>query len=67
MLQFTDRYYRSCARKVGRTAWPGPRSALSLMLLTAGHTVSARWSGRTVRGITERFLQFAARSDGRGH
>lgn len=59
MLQFTDRYYRSCARKVGRVAWPGPRSAIALMVLTAGHVVSARWSARTVRRITERFLRFA--------
>jgi phytoene/squalene synthetase len=60
MLQFTDRYYRWCARKVGRDAWPGPRSALSLMVLTAGHVVSARWAASTVRRITERFLRFAA-------
>ena len=62
MLQFTDRYYRSCARRVGRVPWPGPRSALSLMLLTAGHVVSAGWSSRTVRRITGRFLKFAAES-----
>jgi phytoene/squalene synthetase len=59
MLQFTDRYYRSCARKAGRVAWPGPRSAIALMVLTAGHVASARWSARTVRRISERFLQFA--------
>jgi len=64
MLQFTDRYYRSCARKVDRVAWPGPRSAFTLMLLTAGHVVSARWSRRTVRRITERFLRFARAAPG---
>jgi phytoene/squalene synthetase len=63
MLLFTDRYYRSCARQAGRAPWPGPRSAISLMLLSAGHVVSARWSARTVRRITERFLQFARRGD----
>lgn len=65
MLQFTDRYYRSCARRVGREPWPGPRSAVSLMLLTSGHVVSGRWSARTVRRITERFVRFAALRAGR--
>jgi phytoene/squalene synthetase len=65
MLLFTDRYYRSCARRVGREPWPGPRSALALMLLTAGHVVSGRWSARTVRRIAERFKRFAALGAGR--
>lgn len=64
MLLFTDRYYRSCARLAGRAPWPGPRSALSLMVLSAGHVVSARWSARTVRRITESFLRFARQGDG---
>jgi phytoene/squalene synthetase len=64
MLQFTDRHYRACARLVGRAAWPGPRSAVSLMVLTAGHVASARWSNSTVRRITERFVRFAAATTG---
>lgn len=60
MLQFTDRYYRSCARRVGRTPWPGPRSTLSLIVRSAPHFVSARWSARTIRRITEEFVGFAA-------
>jgi hypothetical protein len=59
MLLFTDRYYRSCAAHAGREPWSGPRSAVSLMLLTAGHVFSRRSSARTVRRITERFLRFA--------
>jgi phytoene/squalene synthetase len=59
MLRFTDRYYRSCALLVGRAPWPGPRSTVSLILVSAGHVVSARWSAKTVRRITERFLRFA--------
>jgi phytoene/squalene synthetase len=54
MLLFTDRYYRSCARRVGRVPWSGSRSTLALMLLSAGHVLSARWSARTVRRITQR-------------
>ena len=57
MLHFTDRYYRSCARLVGRAPWPGLQSTLSLILLSAGHFISARWSARTVRRITESFLR----------
>ncbi|MGH7539273.1 MAG: squalene/phytoene synthase family protein [Gemmatimonadales bacterium] len=59
MLLFTDRYFRSCARLVGRAPWPGPRSTISLMLLSPYHVVSARQSAKTVRRITERFLRFA--------
>ena len=59
MLLFTDRYYRSCATLVGREPWRGPRSTIALMLLSACHVVSARWSDKTVRRITENFLRFA--------
>jgi len=59
MLLFTDRYYRSCARRVARTPWPGPESTLTLMLLSFGHTVSRGWSERTVRSVTERMVEFA--------
>jgi phytoene/squalene synthetase len=59
MLLFTDRYYRSCARRVGKSPWPGPEATLSLMLLSFGHTVSRRWSRRTVSGVASRMVQFA--------
>jgi phytoene/squalene synthetase len=59
MLRFTDRYYRGCARRVGRAPWPGPRSSFVLMLPSFLHWVSARASARTLRRITERFVRFA--------
>lgn len=61
MLLFTDRYYRSCARRVGRASWPGPRSTLSLMLPSFHHLVSARGSAKTIRRITEHFMRSAGR------
>jgi phytoene/squalene synthetase len=64
MLLFTDHYYRSCALLVGREPWPGPRSTVSLMLLSFYHVVSARGSSQTVRRITERFLRFAGLGEG---
>jgi hypothetical protein len=60
MLLFTDRYYRSCARRVGLTPWRGSNLTLGLMLLSFGHTVSRRWSERTVRTITARMAAFGA-------
>lgn len=60
MLLFTDRYYRSCARRVGQPPWRGPDHTLSLMLLSVGHTVSPRWSWRTLRTVTERMATFQA-------
>ena len=54
MLLFTDRYYRSCARRVGLTTWPGDRSTAALLLRSFGHTFSRRLSARTMRRITER-------------
>ncbi len=59
MLLFTDRYYRSCARRAGRAPWPGARSTLTLMLPSFLHWVSGRASSRTVRRITSRFVRFA--------
>jgi phytoene/squalene synthetase len=60
MLAFTDRYYRSCARRVGRAPWPGPRSTLSLIVRSAPHFGSGRLAARTVRRITAEFTRFAA-------
>jgi phytoene/squalene synthetase len=60
MMLFTDRYYRSCARRVGLTPWRGSDMTFVLMLLSFGHTVSRRWSERTVRVITGRMAACAA-------
>lgn len=61
MLLFTDRYFRSCARRVGRPAWPGAESTLALLLQAIGHAVSPGRSRRTVRGITLRMGAFLVR------
>jgi phytoene/squalene synthetase len=60
MLRFTDRYYRSCAQRVGRTPWPGPRSTLWLIIRSAGDAMSARWSSNTIRRIARLFQDAAA-------
>lgn len=60
MLLFTDRYYRSCARRVGRTPWPGRRSTVSLILLSVLLVFTPRRSFKTIRTITERLLRGAA-------
>jgi hypothetical protein len=59
MLLFTDRYYRSCARLVGRTPWPGPASTVSLILLSACHAIMKRWSARATRRITDNLRSHA--------
>jgi len=59
MLEFTDRYYRACARRVGRTPWTGPDTTVALLLRGFGHTLSRPWSKRTVRSVTERMVEFA--------
>ena len=59
MLLFTDRYYRSCARLVGRPPWPGPASTGGLILLSACHAVMRRWSARSTRRITDNLLRRA--------
>lgn len=56
MLAFTDRYYRSCAELVGRPSWPGPRTALGVIMRSGVHVVSPALSARAVRRITRAFL-----------
>ena len=60
MLAFTDRYYRSCAKLVGRSSWPGPRTAFGVIARSAAHVVSPALSVRTVRRITAAFLNATA-------
>ena len=60
MLAFTDRYYRSCAELVGRASWPGPASALGVIVRSAAHVVSPALSTRAVRRITAAFLNATA-------
>jgi phytoene/squalene synthetase len=58
MLLFTDRYYRSCAKRVGLTPWPGDQSTLALLLRSFGHTFSRQLSAQTMRTITSRMSGF---------
>jgi phytoene/squalene synthetase len=56
MLLFTSRYFSNCARRVGLTAWRGPRSAAALWLHTFPAFVSRRWTLRTLTRIERDFL-----------
>jgi phytoene/squalene synthetase len=59
MLLFTDRSYRACAVRVGRTPWRGSRSKVGLLGSAVLSTVSRRWSVRVARRIEGRFLAAA--------
>jgi len=61
MLLFTDRYFRTCARRVGLPAWKGPRSLLGLMLEAWPTAVSRRWTKRIVDRVERSFLSAAVR------
>ena len=61
MLLFTDRYFRSCARRAGLRPWRGPEHILSLALLSLPAVASRRWTNRTVsRTCGTLFSQVAA-------
>jgi phytoene/squalene synthetase len=60
MLLFTDRYYRSCARRVGLAPWSGDESTVLLLLRSFGHTLSGGWAARTVRTVTTRMRASAS-------
>ncbi len=51
MLEFTDRYYRSCARRIDRPQWTGPRSSLRLLFRAFPAFLSKRSTLRRVRQI----------------
>lgn len=59
MLLFTDRYYRSCAARLGHSAWEGPQSGLGVILKSLPAVVSPRWSERILVQIERSFLEFA--------
>jgi len=62
MLLFTDRYYRSCARKIHRRPWPGPKSGIGLILASLLSAVSRRRSARILDGIGRHFAAFLSES-----
>jgi phytoene/squalene synthetase len=60
MLLFTDRYYRSCAAKVGRHPWRGLNRTSALTLASALAAVSPRFSTAVVARVEGDFLAAAA-------
>lgn len=62
MLEFTDRYYRSCARRIGRSEWNGPRSSFWLLLRAFPAFLSKRATLRRVRQIERNLVQAGASS-----
>lgn len=60
MLLFTDRYYRSCAAKVGRHPWRGLNRTSTLTLASALAAVSPRFSHAVVARVESHFLAAAA-------
>jgi phytoene/squalene synthetase len=57
MMQFTDRYYRSCARRAGHEPWGRRRSGVRLMLSAMPATWSRSWGRKVLSRIEEDFLR----------
>jgi phytoene/squalene synthetase len=56
MLEFCDRYYRGCARRIDRPAWPGPSSSFRLLLSTFPAFLSQKRALRRAEAIEAHFL-----------
>jgi phytoene/squalene synthetase len=63
MLEFTDRYYRSCARRIGRPQWPGPASSFRLLLRAFPAFLSKRTTLKRVRQIERNLLAAAQQTE----
>jgi phytoene/squalene synthetase len=59
MLLFTERYFRSCARKIGAPAWPGPDTTLALLQRAFVAAFSRRRTERELARIEREFLTAA--------
>jgi len=59
MLLFTERYFRSCARRIGAPAWQGPDSTLALLQRAAVAAFSHRRTERELARIEREFLSAA--------
>ena len=64
MLLFTERYFRSCARRVGVAVWDGPRGMIPIFARTFLATVSKRRTSREIARIERAFLSVDQRSSG---
>ena len=59
MLLFTERYFRSCARRIGAPAWRGPDSTLALLQRACVAAFSSRRTDRELARIEREFLSAA--------
>ncbi len=65
MLLFTDRHYRSTARRVGLPSWPGRASSLSLILQTLPTIFSRHRAGAIQSRVERDFARAAFRAGAR--
>lgn len=61
MFEFCDRYYRSCARRLGRSDWPGPRTSFRTLMSAFPSFLSQKRALRRAEAIEAHLL--AARSE----
>lgn len=59
MLLFTDRYYRTCAVRVGHEPWRGPSSTVGMVGSSFLAVLSRRWTRRVARRVETGFLAAA--------
>jgi phytoene/squalene synthetase len=57
MLEFCDRYYRSCAQRIGRASWPGPGSSFQVLMSAFPAFLSQKRALRRAEAIESRLLQ----------
>ena len=55
MLLFTERYFRSCARRVGMHAWHGPNSTLHLIARSIPAMFSSTFAFREIERVERAF------------
>ena len=56
MLEFCDRYYRSCARRLGRPDWPGPRTSFRTLMSAFPAFLSQKRTLRRAEAIEAHLL-----------
>jgi len=62
MLLFTERYYRACARRIGRAPWSGPESGLRLIFLSFLSILSGRYAQRHLDTVGAHFAAFVRKT-----
>jgi len=56
MLLFTERYFRGCSLRVGRTAWRGPTATIDLLARTFAASLSRRRAQLEIARVERAFL-----------